>query len=87
MSLQKLMGEEKAIEVKRLGEIKADFMDKYQGLCRQFEAQLVPVITPLGEGNFQLQMQLDSCKPVQPTPEEISKLENEIINQTKNETK
>jgi hypothetical protein len=75
MLLKKLSLEEREKEINRLKEVKDKFMAEYTDLCKKWEAQLVPVITPLDDdGKFHLQFSIDVYKPIEITKEQVEEL-------------
>ena len=68
-------------EIKRLEDLKGDFMAEYKSLCEKYKAHLIPLIVNAGSGTFRLSMQIDVYKPL--TPEMKEKIQ-EQTNQEQN---
>ena len=51
-------------EVRRLENIKEQFLNEYKVLCEKYRAQLVPLFVPQGGGKYQLTMQIDAYQPI-----------------------
>ena len=66
MNIDKLDRNNRRVEIKRLEELKADFMREYGELCMKYQAELAPVLGYIADNTIRVGLGLDKITPINP---------------------